>query len=81
MSPPAQARPRLLATVFSGASLRRCIPIALLVGTVLSLVNQGSVIASGEAGPATAARGGELRRAVLRVERRILQLSAGHLAG
>jgi hypothetical protein len=40
-------QPRMLATVFSAASLSRCVPIALLVGTLLSLVNQGSVIASG----------------------------------
>ncbi|MGC0327268.1 hypothetical protein RKD23_000258 [Streptomyces sp. SAI-170] len=45
--------PRLLATVFSAASLWRCVPIALLVGTLLSLVNQGAVIASGDATAAT----------------------------
>ncbi|WP_078912533.1 nitrate/nitrite transporter NrtS [Streptomyces sp. NRRL S-646] len=45
--------PRLLATVFSAASLSRCVPIALLVGTLLSLVNQGAVIASGDATAAT----------------------------
>ena len=38
--------PRVLATVISAASLSRCAPIALLVGTLLSPVNQGSVIAS-----------------------------------
>ncbi|MDQ0763882.1 nitrate/nitrite transporter NrtS [Streptomyces canus] len=45
--------PRLLATVFSAASVSRCVPIALLVGTLLSLVNQGAVIASGDATAAT----------------------------
>ncbi|MFH8694513.1 nitrate/nitrite transporter NrtS [Streptomyces chartreusis] len=43
-----------MTTVFSRPSLTRCIPIALLVGTVLFLVNQGSVIASGDATAATA---------------------------
>jgi len=41
--------PRLLRVVFSRPSLSRCIPIALFVGTVLSLVNQGSVIFGGHA--------------------------------
>ncbi|MEW2081028.1 nitrate/nitrite transporter NrtS [Streptomyces sp. NPDC005283] len=45
--------PRLVATVFSAASLSRCVPIALLVGTLLSPVNQGAVIASGDATAAT----------------------------
>ncbi|MBW5481810.1 nitrate/nitrite transporter NrtS [Streptomyces bambusae] len=49
----ADAAPRLLATVFSAASLSRCVPIGLLVGTLLSLVNQGAVIASGDATAAT----------------------------
>jgi hypothetical protein len=35
--------------VFSRASLARCVPIALLVGTLLSLVNQGSLIFAGTA--------------------------------
>jgi len=43
----------VLATVFSRASLARCIPIALVVGTLLSLVNQGSVLVSGTATAAT----------------------------
>jgi hypothetical protein len=43
----------LLTTVFSTASLSRCVPIALFVGTLLSLVNQGSVIVSGNASAAT----------------------------
>jgi hypothetical protein len=41
--------PRLLSVVFSRPSLTRCIPIALLVGTLLSLINQGSVIFGGDA--------------------------------
>lgn len=41
--------PRLLATVFSRSSLSKCVPIALFVGTVLSLVNQGSVLFGGTA--------------------------------
>ncbi|MDQ0713183.1 hypothetical protein QFZ55_002635 [Streptomyces luteogriseus] len=45
--------PRLLATVFSAASLSGYVPIALLVGTLLSLVNQGAVTASGNATAAT----------------------------
>ena len=45
--------PRLLATVFSAPSLSRCVPIAVLVGTLLSLVNQGAVIASGDVTAAT----------------------------
>jgi hypothetical protein len=45
--------PRLLATVFSASSLSRCVPIALFVGTLLSLVNQGVVIAAGGATAAT----------------------------
>ena len=34
----------------SGATARTCLPVALIVGTVLSLVNQGDVIAQGMAG-------------------------------
>ena len=45
--------PSLFAVVFSRPSLSRCIPIALLVGTVLSLVNQGSVVFGGHANLAT----------------------------
>lgn len=48
--------PRLLATVFSRPSLSRCLPIAAVVGTILSLVNQGSVVFGGEATGATWAR-------------------------
>jgi hypothetical protein len=43
----------LRTTVFSTASLSRCVPIALFVGTLLSLVNQGSVIVSGNPSAAT----------------------------
>jgi hypothetical protein len=39
--------------VFSRASLSRCIPIALVVGTILSLINQASVIFGGHATDAT----------------------------
>ncbi len=35
--------------VFQRATLRRTVRIALLVGTILSLVNQGSVVAAGDA--------------------------------
>ncbi len=49
----AEPRPRLLATVFARPSLSKCIPIALLVGTLLSLVNQGAIIFAGDARPAT----------------------------
>ncbi|MBT2452292.1 nitrate/nitrite transporter NrtS [Streptomyces sp. ISL-43] len=41
--------PPLLGTVFSHASLAKCIPISLVVGTLLSLVNQGSVLFAGTA--------------------------------
>ena len=45
--------PGLFDTVFSRPSLSRCVPIALAVGTLLSLVNQGSVIFDGAATTAT----------------------------
>jgi hypothetical protein len=45
--------PRLLAVVLSRPSLSRCVPIALFVGTVLSLINQGSIIFGGHASDAT----------------------------
>src|SRR5947208_1255182 len=45
--------PRLLRVVFSKSSLSKCIPIALVVGTILSLINQGSVIFGGHATDAT----------------------------
>ena len=45
--------PRLLRTAFSRASLSRCIPTAAVVGTILSLINQASVIFGGHATDAT----------------------------
>jgi hypothetical protein len=45
--------PTFFATVVSRPSLSRCIPIASLVGTVLSAVNQGSVILGGKASMVT----------------------------
>ena len=50
--------PRLLQIVLSRSSLTRCIPIALFVGTVLSLINQGSVIFGGHATDVTWVRVG-----------------------
>jgi hypothetical protein len=47
------AHPRLLATVLSKPSLSRCVPIALLVGTLLSVINQGTVFLGGQATAAT----------------------------
>lgn len=45
---PSWHRPRdALRLLLSGATVRTCLPIALVVGTVLSLVNQGDVVASG----------------------------------
>jgi len=43
------SKPPVLATFFSAESLTRCVPIALLVGTILSVVNQASVVADGDA--------------------------------
>lgn len=34
---------------FRGGTVRTAVPVALVVGTVLSLVNQGSVVADGHA--------------------------------
>jgi hypothetical protein len=45
--------PRLFATVFSRSSLSKCVPIALFVGALPSLVNQGSAIFGGTATAAT----------------------------
>jgi hypothetical protein len=45
--------PLFLAIVFSRPALRRCLPTALLVGTILSVINQASVIGNGEATLAT----------------------------
>ncbi len=39
--------------VRSRAALARCLPTALVVGTILSLINQGSVIQAGDATVAT----------------------------
>lgn len=47
------AQPRLLATVLSNQSLSRCVPIAALVGTLLSVINQWTVILGGQATAAT----------------------------
>ena len=49
MDAPAPPPPRLFRIVFSRPSLSKCIPIALFVGTLLSLINQGSVIFGGNA--------------------------------
>jgi len=40
----------------SGRTFRPAAPVALLVGTVLSAVNEGSVIINGQVGTATAIR-------------------------
>ena len=45
--------PRLLVTVFSAPALSRFMPIAMVVGTMFSLVNQDAVIAAGDAMAAT----------------------------
>jgi len=44
--------------MFSRRSLSRCVPIAVVVGTLLSLVNQGGVILAGDARLVTWARVG-----------------------
>jgi len=46
-------KPKILGTYLSNRSLSRCVPIALFVGTVLSLINQGSVIFGGHASGVT----------------------------
>jgi hypothetical protein len=51
-SRPAEACGLLL----SGATARPCLPVALVVGTVLSLVNQADVIAGGMAGAEVVAK-------------------------
>jgi hypothetical protein len=43
------AKPTVAGTVFSRSALRKTIPIALVVGTVLSLINQLQVILGGDA--------------------------------
>ena len=42
-----------LRIVFLRTTLRKTVPIALVVGTILSLINQAGVIFGGEATPAT----------------------------
>lgn len=37
----------------AGTTLRKTIPIALVVGTILSLINQAGVVFGGDATPAT----------------------------
>ncbi|MEU1369826.1 hypothetical protein ABZ454_27340 [Streptomyces sp. NPDC005803] len=44
---------RLVATVFSAASSLRCVPLGLVIGTLLSLIDQVTVTASGDATVAT----------------------------
>jgi len=39
--------------ILRGATVRTAVPIAAIVGTVLSLVNEGQVVASGHGGVAT----------------------------
>jgi hypothetical protein len=51
-SRPAEAVRLLL----SGATARTCVPVALVVGTVLSLVNQADVVVSGMAGAGVAVK-------------------------
>jgi len=45
----AAGRPGILPTFFSKPSLSRCIPITLVVGTIISLVNQAAILFSGHA--------------------------------
>lgn len=51
-------RIELFETMFSAVSMRRCIPVALVVGTILTLLNQGSIIVGGRATAATWLRTG-----------------------
>lgn len=45
------SRPReALRLLLAGATARTCLPVALIVGTVLSLVNRGDVVVQGMAG-------------------------------
>ena len=53
MNSEAHVRPTLLATMFSPSSMARCVRVALIVGTVLSLINQGSVVIGGHETVAT----------------------------
>ncbi len=43
----------IAAVVTSRAALSRCLPTALIVGTLLSVINQGGVVLAGEATGAT----------------------------
>jgi hypothetical protein len=47
---PWSRRTEALGLLLSGATVRPCLPVALVVGTVLSVVNQGDVVAQGMAG-------------------------------
>lgn len=50
-------RPReALAQLLSGATARSCLPVAAMVGTVLSLINQGDVLLRGMLGVAVAGK-------------------------
>ena len=42
--------------VLTGATARTCAPVAAVVGTVLTTVNQGAVLLTGHLGVATVAR-------------------------
>lgn len=49
------SRPRqALRLLLSGATARTCLPVAVAVGTVLSLINQADVIVAGTAGEGVA---------------------------
>ncbi|WP_370012732.1 nitrate/nitrite transporter NrtS [Nocardia cyriacigeorgica] len=48
-----QTRAEALRLLLSGATTRTAAPTAVVVGTVLSLVNQGGVVFGGDATPAT----------------------------
>jgi len=44
--------------ILSGVTFRTCVRVAIVVGTILTAVNQGSVIVSGDASAVTWARVG-----------------------
>ena len=46
---PGERRPTFLGTMFCSASVVRCVRVALIVGTLLSLINQGAVVFGGHA--------------------------------
>jgi len=51
------SRPRdALSLLLHGATFRTCAPVAVIVGTVLSVVNQGDVIVSGMGDAVVAAK-------------------------